>query len=1546
MKKNYNLKHILVILLFLLGVSFSYSQCGLAAYHGIIAPTSGTTFITSFNYGPGRYFAFPVLNGGSYAVTTCGASIDTQITCWNNLNNAVIAYNDDNGPLCAGSAASVNGVVPSFTDWMWVQVSQFNCLPGGSASINVSIRQNNNLAFTSSSAAMCSGQTRALSATPAPLGSNPTGYGNAGTFSGTGVSGNIFTAPVVGAPTNYVITYSFGYVTQTQTITVNPLPTVGATASSTNVCLGSPTTLNGTGANTYVWTGGVTNGVAFAPAAYNTYTVTGTSLAGCTSTNLASISVSITSLPFVSAAAVPTAVCVGESVILIGGGANTFTWSGGVTNGAAFVPTATTNYTVVGTLASTGCTNSAVQTVSVKPLPVVSASTTNSVICLGGLTTLNGSGANTYAWSGGITNGVPFSPASTTSYFVTGTNTLTGCTSTNTAVQSITVNSLPNVTANTSNPAVCIGGTTSLSGGGATTYTWSGGVTNGIPFSPSASLTYTVTGTLAATGCTNIATRAIAVNPLPVVTAGSSNSIICFGQSTTLNGGGANSYTWSGGVTNGVPFTPTATTSYTVNGTLFSSGCTSTNSAVQTISVNSLPNITASASSPIVCAGDATTLNGVGGTTYTWSGGVSNGVAFTPGASATYTVSGTLAATGCSNTATQFITVNALPSITANASPPTVCLGSTTTLSGAGATTYTWSGGVSDGVAFTPTATTTFTVIGTLAATGCTNIATRLVTLSSLPIVTANVSSGAICNGGSAYVLGGGAVTYTWSGGVVNGIPFSPTATANYSVVGTNAAGCTSTNSAVQTIIVNALPIVSASTTSAAICIGGTTSLIGLGADTYTWTGGAMNATPFTPTTTSNYSVYGTSTITGCTSTNTAVQTIVVNALPPVTANATNSVICLGGITALSGGGATTYTWTGGVSDGVAFSPSTTTSYTVIGTLSSTGCKNSASRIITVNPLPVVTASASFNSICNGFSISLNGGGASTYTWSGGAIDGVLFTPNATTVYSVTGTNSLGCVSSNTATTTVTVNASPSVTANVTSSVICIGGTIALSGAGATTYTWLSGVSNGIAFTPTASNNYTVIGTLASTGCTNSAVSSVIVNSLPNVSGIPSSSVICNGATLTLNGTGADTYSWTGGITNGVSFTPSVTASYTVTGTNTLTGCSSTNVAIQTVTVNPLPILTASASVPAVCIGGTTSLHAAGANTYTWTGGILDAVSFSPSATTSYTLTGTNTLSGCSNTNVVVQTITVNPLPLVTSTSATVCVGVVATLTASGASTYSWSTGALTSTLAQSPTQTTNYTVTGTDANNCIDTETTSITVFAIPVITANSSTICVGDSTTLVASGANTYTWSTSVQSSSIVVLPVITTTYNVTGNIVGCPIQANPVTVTVNVNALPVVTISSTLTVSCANQEVTIILSGANTFSVNSISSTNTVVITPSVTTVYTVVGTDANGCSNSAIYTQNVTDCVGFTTTNSKTSQFSVYPNPNNGEFFVSVDQPSLNARLKIYNAVGQLVMEEVLTQSTQNLDIRTLDNGIYVLMLFESSELIQRVKLIKQ
>ncbi|MEY8861382.1 hypothetical protein, partial [Tenacibaculum singaporense] len=117
-------------------------------------------------------------------------------------------------------------------------------------------------------------------------------------------------------------------------------------------------------------------------------------------------------------------------------------------------------------------------------------------------------------------------------------------------------------------------------------------------FVPTATTTYTVTGT-DANGCENTAQVTITVNPLPTVTANASATTVCAGESVTLTGGGADSYVWDNGVSDGVSFVPTATTTYTVTGT-DANGCE--NTAQVTITVNPLPTVTANASATTVCA--------------------------------------------------------------------------------------------------------------------------------------------------------------------------------------------------------------------------------------------------------------------------------------------------------------------------------------------------------------------------------------------------------------------------------------------------------------------------------------------------------------------------------------------------------------------------------------------------------------------------------------------------------------------------------------------------------------------------------------------------------------------------------------------------------------------------------------------------------------------------------------------------------------------------------------------------------------------------------
>ena len=189
----------------------------------------------------------------------------------------------------------------------------------------------------------------------------------------------------------------------------------------------------------------------------------------------------------------------------------------------------------------------------------------------------------------------------------------------------------PTVTANATATTVCSGASITLSGGGAHTYVWTGGVSNGVGFvPPTGTTTYTVTGTDTVTTCQSTDTKTITVNPLPTVTANATATIVCAGTNITLSGGGtANTYTWSGGVTNGLPFAPpVGSNTYTFTGTITSTGCKNT----ATINIIVHPNPTASTSSTNntkcsgICNGTATAL-GSGGTSpysYLWASAANN----------------------------------------------------------------------------------------------------------------------------------------------------------------------------------------------------------------------------------------------------------------------------------------------------------------------------------------------------------------------------------------------------------------------------------------------------------------------------------------------------------------------------------------------------------------------------------------------------------------------------------------------------------------------------------------------------------------------------------------------------------------------------------------------------------------------------------------------------------------------------------------------------------------------------------------------------------
>lgn len=224
--------------------------------------------------------------------------------------------------------------------------------------------------------------------------------------------------------------------------------------------------------------------------------------------------------------------------------------------------------------------------------------------------------------------------------------------------------------------------------------------------------------------------------------------------------------------------------------------------------------------------------------------------------------------------------------------------------------------------------------------------------------------------------------------------------------------------------------------------------------------------------------------------------------------------------------------------------------------------------------------------------------------------------------------------------------------------------------------------------------------------------------------------------------------------------------------------------------------------------GTTITASGAGTGSYSWSpsAGLSSAVVFNPTAnpaaTTSYIVTGTDA-NGCVNT--ATATVTVNPLPVISVTPAiiSICIGGAGTTLAAsgaGAGSYSWSpstglSSAVVSNPLANPTTTTSYVVTGTDANGCVNTATSVVTVNPLPVISISPSavSICVGGAgATLLASGAGagSYSWSPSTGLSSAGIYnplanPTATTSYVVTGTDVnGC---VNTATSTVTVIPLP---------------------------------------------------------------------------------------------------------------------------------------------------------------
>jgi hypothetical protein len=669
---------------------------------------------------------------------------------------------------------------------------------------------------------------------------------------------------------------------------------------------------------------------------------------------------------------------------------------------------------------------------------------------------------------------------------------------------------------------------------------------------------------------------------------------------------------------------------------------------------------------------------------------------------------------------------------------------------------------------------------------------------------------------------------------------------------------------------------------------------------------------------------------------------------------------------------------------------------TINGVAGSNTQSTTISYVIAPGTGPAITAQPSDLTVCAGaaanFAATATGSGLSyqwqistdggaTYTNISGATSAtyaIASTTNAqnNTRYKVIITALCGSSTSNAA--NLVVNSSPAITAQPNNATVCTGSnnTLAVTATGGgLTYQWQVSTNGGTSYSNIAgatastytltgittalnNNQYQVVINGSCPGTVTSNASILSVGTAPNITSQPSDVTNCAGATTTLTASASGSgigYQWqisTDGGTTWTNITGATNASYSFTSAVSQTGnkyrviVSSTTCAVPststvaTLTVNSLPAITTQPTSNTLCAGGNVVFTAAATGTgigYQWqlstNGGVswtniagATNATYSVNSVTAsqnqyqYQLVVSGTCSPAATSNPATLNV-VSPVTVTTQpANSTVCAGSNVTLTAAGSGTsiqYQWqvSTNGGTSFSAIAGANSASYTITGATAaisgnvyqvlmsnptcTTPVATTGAVITVNALPTVTssATETNVCTGTPVTLLASGANTYSWApVGLTGQAVIVTPTVlpsnpsvanTVTYTVTGtNANGC---SNTSTVSVTANPLPVVT----LTVTPANipllpgRTVTLRASVTPSTGFNFVWRKDDVVIpnysadTLRVTVQdvgrYTVEAADANGFCNRTSDAVTIRDSV--------TSIVFIFPNPNNGNFTVS-------------------------------------------------------------
>ncbi|WP_299122888.1 T9SS type A sorting domain-containing protein [uncultured Winogradskyella sp.] len=1300
----------------------------------------------------------------------------------------------------------------------------------------------------------------------------------------------------------------------TSQITVFPEALQASAGDNQQICEGESTTLTASGGTNYVWsTGETTASIEVTPDITTTYTVTVTD--DFEQSEESSVIVEVNPLPEANAGEDQT-ICEGESITLVASGGDSYLWNTGETTESIVVsPDVETAYSVE--VISNSCSNTDDVTIFVNNAPEITI-TEDIVIVEGDSTILTATGGDNYEWSTGeTTESITVSPMVTTTYSVSSLG-LNGCS----GYAEVVVTVIPEIIADAGEDVtICSGDTVTLIASGGVTYIWDTGDTGSeLIVNPTVTTTYTVTAE-DDYGYTDTDTVTIIVNEIPDITV-DEEVFVMIGNSTTLTISGGDSYSWSTGeTTDSITVSPDITTTYTVTA-FFQNGCQSTFDVLVTV----VEVLNANAGDDVsICLGESISLNASGGITYDWNtGAVGASPIVSPTETTTYTVTVT---DGYGNSDSDDVTVTVNPVPTATASEDQViCNGETATLTAEGGDSYLWSTGeTTSTITVNPNTDAIYTV--EVFSNNCSDTDEVIVTV--LPSPEISISDDIVLITGNSVTLDvSGGDSYVWdTGETINTIEVSPTETTTYSVTAFLNNGCQSTAQVTVTVIPQ---VIADAGNDISICSGDSVTLNASGGGTYAWNTGDTGASPtFSPNVTTTYTVtvsdeYGNS--------DSDSVIVTVNDIPDLTVS-DNIIIYEGDTTTLIANGADSYLWnTGETTSSIIVSPTETTTFSVSGS-SVNGCQSEAE--VTVTVIPQVIADAGNDvTICSGESVTLNASGGGTYAWNTGDTSATpTFTPTATTTYTVIVTDSYG--NSDSDSVTITVNELPNVTVS-DNIVINEGESTTLIANGAESYLWNTGeTTSSIIVNPNLSTTYTVTGFITN-GCQSDA--EVIVTVIPDFEADAGDDVaICSGESITLEASGGVTYTWNTGDTGATpTFTPTATTTYTVTVTDGYGNSDSDSV---TITVNELPNVTVSDNVT-ILEGESITLVAAGAENYQWnTGQTTSAITVSPTQTTTYIVMGIReSCTGDAQVTVFVQDV----FEASAGEDESVCDNEIyeVVLTANQGDSYLWSTGETSQSIVVSPSSTSTYSVTVTLGDQQ---DTDDVTVYVDPspeVVIANGDSVEIlnGDFITLSASGADTYEWNNGATQPNIAVSPSVTTTYEVKGYIGNCYDEKQ---VTVNVLEPVVANAGDDVTI-CMDETAVLTATGGDDYVWNTGETTQTIEVSPSITTNYTVTVFNALDFDEASVTVDVDASCVeeGIPIDSDSDFSFDIFPNPANDVLNVKLSGGALIiSAVHIYDFTGKLIKTTKIENidespsATRQIDISSLQNGVYFVKLID-------------